>query len=347
MPTIARAIEGLSDERLLATVETLTVHTRQSTADLIEALAELDRRELHLAQGYSSLFSYCTSRLHFSEHEAYARIRAARLAQSFPAVISMIAEGRLTLTAVCLLAPFVTVDNHECVLREASYKTRREVEEQIAALRPLPAVPSVIYRIPGSRELPNALSADAESRVGSSPEGTHDTRTDTSVDLRRRVSPRCCVTPLSADTYKVQVTISREAYEILRRIQDLMRHVVPSGDPAVIIERGLQALLADLERRKTAHTERPHRTAPCNSGTRYVPAHVRREVWDRDGAQCAFVGLAGRCQERGFLEFHHVVPYADGGETSVDNLELRCRSHNVYEAELHAALLEPRDVTDD
>ena len=41
----------------------------------------------------------------------------------------------------------------------------------------------------------------------------------------------------------------------------------------------------------------------------------------------------GRCVETGFLEFHHVVPYADGGEASVNNVELRCRSHNQYEAE--------------
>jgi hypothetical protein len=33
------------------------------------------------------------------------------------------------------------------------------------------------------------------------------------------------------------------------------------------------------------------------------------------------------------LEFHHVVPYADGGEATVRNVQLRCRRHNRYEAE--------------
>jgi hypothetical protein len=36
---------------------------------------------------------------------------------------------------------------------------------------------------------------------------------------------------------------------------------------------------------------------------------------------------------RGFLEYHHVVPFADGGETTVANLELRCRAHNAYETQ--------------
>jgi hypothetical protein len=56
-------------------------------------------------------------------------------------------------------------------------------------------------------------------------------------------------------------------------------------------------------------------------------------VWKRDGGQCAFVGKDGRCTERGFLEFHHVTPYATGGPTTVENLQLRCRAHNAYESE--------------
>jgi hypothetical protein len=45
------------------------------------------------------------------------------------------------------------------------------------------------------------------------------------------------------------------------------------------------------------------------------------------------VGANGRCTEQGFLEFHHVVPYATGGQTRTKNLELRCKAHNAYEAE--------------
>jgi 5-methylcytosine-specific restriction endonuclease McrA len=51
---------------------------------------------------------------------------------------------------------------------------------------------------------------------------------------------------------------------------------------------------------------------------------LKRVVSARDG---------GRCKETGFLEFHHLVPYATGGETSVANMELRCRAHNAYEVD--------------
>jgi hypothetical protein len=45
------------------------------------------------------------------------------------------------------------------------------------------------------------------------------------------------------------------------------------------------------------------------------------------------VGPEGRCGETAFLEFHHLVPYADCGATDASNLQVRCRAHNQHEAE--------------
>jgi hypothetical protein len=33
------------------------------------------------------------------------------------------------------------------------------------------------------------------------------------------------------------------------------------------------------------------------------------------------------------LQYHHRIPFAERGPTTVDNLELRCPAHNAYEAE--------------
>src|SRR5580765_4717236 len=82
----------------------------------------------------------------------------------------------------------------------------------------------------------------------------------------------------------------------------------------------------------------PLAVRPTQKTSRHVPAAVRREVWARDEARCKFEGPAGRCRETGFLEIHHVVPYASGGPTTVENLELRCAAHNRYEAEQHFGL---------
>ena len=144
------------------------------------------------------------------------------------------------------------------------------------------------------------------------------------------------MTPLSPDRYKVQVTIGGETLEKLRLAQDLLRHAVPSGDEAVILDRALTALLADLAQKRFAAAERPRPSSGCMPGSRHIPAEVRRTVWLRDLGRCAFVGATGRrCSERAFLEFHHVQPYALGGEATLANIQLRCRSHNAYEARLY------------
>ncbi len=317
-------LSHLSDEELLAEARVAAGREREATARLIALLAQLDARRLYLGEGCSSLFTYCTQVLHLSEHAAYGRIEAARTARRFPVALDLLTDGSVTLTVVTLLAPHLTPANYCDVLNEARHKTKREVEHIVARLRPQPAVPATVRKLPepppqGTLGLPSGepTAEDDPDPVGAP-----------SPTLRPAI-----VTPLSPERYKVQFTISRVTHDKLRRAQDLLRHSIPSGDPAAIFDRALTLLLVDLEKSRIAAAARPRAARPLAPGSRHVPAAARREVWKRDGGQCAFVGSQERCTERGFLEFHHVEPYAAGGRTVVENLELRCRAHNVYEAE--------------
>jgi HNH endonuclease len=89
-------------------------------------------------------------------------------------------------------------------------------------------------------------------------------------------------------------------------------------------------------------TDRP----PAQSArkSRYRPRHVDRAAWTRDDGQCGFVSKEGRrCTERAFLEFHHIQPFALGGPATVENISLRCRRHNQYEAD---RVFGPRGVSE-
>jgi hypothetical protein len=66
---------------------------------------EVDSRKLYAGQGYASLFTYCVQVLHFSEHAAYLRIEAARVARRCPAILDKLSDGSLHLTAVSLRGP--------------------------------------------------------------------------------------------------------------------------------------------------------------------------------------------------------------------------------------------------
>ena len=135
--------------------------------------------------------------------------------------------------------------------------------------------------------------------------------------------------------YKIQSTADQDTYDKLCQAQALLRHQNPYGLIAPIVNKALTLLIADIERTRLGLVERPRKRArAAGKHSRHIPSRVRRAVWTRDGGQCAFVGASGRCSERGFLEFHHVHPYAKGGSASVANIQLRCRAHNVYEAEV-------------
>jgi 5-methylcytosine-specific restriction endonuclease McrA len=331
-----------SDAELLNEVKRLTANEREVTVRLIAALAELDARRLYLGEGCSSLFTYCTQVLNFSEHAAYLRIEAARAARKWPVVLGLLAEGALHLTAVSLLAPHLTPDNLEPILAAARHKSKREVEEIVAALRPQRAVPASVRKLPAAQAPAPTLAVNQlpQARAG-------DTRT--TVPDNQLPQPACArrknddvVKPLAPERYKVQLTISRETRQMLREAQDLLRHQIPDGDLATIFERALTLLLTELRRTRYGAVNRPRVTSACGT-SRHVPASVKRAVWERDQGQCAFVGAVGRCTERGFLEYHHRVPYADGGATSAANIELRCRAHNAYEAELWFGRCEEED----
>ena len=146
--------------------------------------------------------------------------------------------------------------------------------------------------------------------------------------------PFSIVHSLSPGRYRVTFTANASTYEKLQLAQDLLRHVIPSGDPAQIFERALDVLLEALLKEKYAATDRPRASRGQSDDSRHIPAEIKRAVHLRDRGRCRYVGPDGhRCGERSFVEFHHVRPYAVGGPCTVDNIELRCRAHNVYESD--------------
>jgi hypothetical protein len=275
--TVMNSLRDVSDADLLARVNDAVSRERAATVELIAALMELDRRELYLAQGCSSLYTYCTQVLHLGENAAHLRIKAARAALKFPLILERLQSGALNLTSAALLKPHLTEGNHVAVIDAASRKTKYEVQKLVATLDPGPG---------------------------------------------------------ASDECRIQLTISLDTYGKLRRVQDLLRHRVPNGDVSTIFDKAITLLLHETLKTTAAATRRPRSTALTVTKSRRIPAPVRRAVWNRDGGRCAFVGTLGRCQETAFLQYHHVVTVADGGETSVKNVELRCRAHNVYEAQL-------------
>jgi 5-methylcytosine-specific restriction endonuclease McrA len=274
MQDVMEAFRKLRDEALLVEVRQAVARERTATSVVVAGIAELSARRLYVSLGYHSLTEFCMEDLKLSRKEAQSRVRAAHTIQTFPAARDFLGDGTVTLTNLYLLAPHLTEENHLAMLRAAQFRTKREVQEQVAALYP---------------------------------------------DRPRRVIWRHAV--------------PEELDKKLQLAQELLRHQIPDGDPVKVLDLALSELIERREKQKLGLVRRPQRPRKITPGSRHVPVSIRRQVWDRDGGRCTFVGTEGRCRAIGYLEFHHIVARAYGGPTTVDNIQLRCRTHNQYEAD--------------
>jgi hypothetical protein len=334
---------------LLGRTRELVARGWADCAELLAHLGEVDARGLYREESCDSVFTWCLRELHFSEGAAYRRIQAARTARKFPALFTAVAQGRLHLTAILLLAPYLTSGNVAELVAEATHKSRLEIEGLIARrfprpdvateIRPLASAPTRTQlapaRVAERAPEPGGASADVEPPEMHKPSSCQLAPARVALSDAAPatvpvvpVAPPTRVKPLAPERYELRTTLDQEAHDLLREAQDLLSHTIPGRDAADVLKRVLLDWVQAQRRRKFAQTDRPR--APRGGGDgRYVPAAVKREVMKRDGGRCTFVGTNGRrCESRTRLEFDHVTPVARGGRTCADNLRLRCRAHN-------------------
>jgi hypothetical protein len=380
-------LKGLSDDELLRRLTDLLRQSRRCEADLVAHIAEVDARRLYGRQSASSMFVYCTERLHLSEAEAYLRIAAARASRRHPVLLAMLADGRLHLSGIERLAPHLVEKDCERLLRRAVHKTKRQIEELVAEVARRPAAAATMRRLPASRGTTVAgdLVAGSELRVagvteataarheagvshpGPCPTGAVQSHEELRLNgaARSRVGPgpdqvtatagelrldgvstahehsglrRAVVEPVGPARFRVRFDASAELRDKLERLQALMRSSVPDGDLAKIIDAAVTEKLERLEARRFAKTKMARKTLAATDTrprSRYIPAAVRRAVYERDGGRCTYRDRYGRrCAKRHDLEFHHDgTPFGKNGDHSLENIRLMCKTHNALRAE--------------
>ena len=214
-------LSQLTDDTLLAETARAADTERRATAELLTLLTEVERRSLHLSLGHSSMFAFCTRVLRLSEQAAFRRITAARAARRFPAILTRLADGALSLTSVGLLAPHLTDETVEMMPEAASHKSTRDVERFIAAWDPQPAVPTVLRALPTTTSKAGASSAmlvfaDSAASSGEIQRGPEEAPV---VQRPRQSSPppRATLAPIAPQRYLLKLTISQDTQDKLQR----------------------------------------------------------------------------------------------------------------------------------
>ena len=165
-------LEKATAEQLDRSAQAISVKEKKNTALLIAHIAEIAKRNYHLELGYKSIFEYCLKRLNLSEGSVYRRTQVAGVCRRFPQLLEALRAGRLNLTAASLIAPHLTEENAEDLIRRAAGKTKRELEEVLASVAPKkPFSPSVRKRpLPNAKPLKEALRSKVSSECKSSEE---------------------------------------------------------------------------------------------------------------------------------------------------------------------------------
>ena len=257
---------------------------------------------------------------------------------------------------VIIAQSFPKPDLPSSVRRVPVKRTQKEEPEQVLnpTDRVVTLVPNQITENVGA----TACSPRPESSTPGTPHDTskpnepHTPSVPTSPPSAKPGTAR----PLAAERYAIRFTASKELLDKVERVRDLISHKTPHADIGEVIDQALEVYVAHLEKKRFAVENRKIRKSeavqeeaplspetnaetnrddkPSRTRTRHVPNHIKRVVYERDGGCCSYVGPDGRkCLATRNLEFDHIEPYATGGASTVDNLRLRCRIHNIMTAE--------------
>jgi hypothetical protein len=129
-------LEKLSDSRLSKRLKMLRQKERATTIDILLHLIEVERRKMHLAEGYSSMFDYCRRGLGYSESASNRRVKTVRCIRDFPEVYELLLEGKVNLSTISRVARILTDENKAALLFQIQRKSQNEVEAIVSSYHP-------------------------------------------------------------------------------------------------------------------------------------------------------------------------------------------------------------------
>ncbi len=337
---MAQTPSSLDARTLARRLGELAGDERQVQVDFLLHLDEFDRRRAYLELGFGSLWDYCLQALHLREGAAGRRINAMRVLRRFPRLADALRDGRLCLSTLSLLGQVLTPENAEALVARAAFGTMAEVDHLVASLKPRQAPREGIRKLPEVNATREALPPDSptpsqeEVMAAASPMSAPVKPPPLLLEGPR---PRTVeMRAVSETQWSLRATIDQSFKDDLETLSMLLSHTVRRGDVAAVLHEAIRCGIEKHGKRKGA--VRPKRTvAPKASPPKdpfAIPAEVRRQVWERDGGRCAWVGPDGRrCNCRWQLEVDHVRPPSLGGTSTLKDLRLACKSHNLFHAE--------------
>ena len=338
-----KELELRSSEDLDSSAVTIASDEKQNVARLIAHIAEIGKRKYYLKLGYTSLFEYCVSRLNLGEGTVHRRTQVAKICRAVPQILEALHAGRLHLTGACLIAPHLTAENVESLIRAAEGKTKRAIEEILITLAPKKEFNPSIRKQPSSKPAMRDQEVNEEpSNVPAPEEPKLEDKTPSPAGGQRSHD---LLQPATEERYNFRFSAGNEFTDRFKRAAEVLNINSPHCHIEEVFDAALEALLEkkdpkrkqERRRKREAQKTPPGEEKPTENESasptvsRYIPSEVRERVLDKAGQQCDYHGPDGvRCSSRTGLEVDHTLPFAVYQRNDEDTLRALCPAHNRF-----------------
>jgi hypothetical protein len=286
-------------------------HTERKITHLVLChINEVETRRLYLQLGFDSIYQYLTQELGYSEDAAYDRMRAARLLRHNPQIADKLECGALKLSQLV--------------------KVAQSLKQEKKSGKPV------------SQKITESLLEKIEHKSG------FETQKILACELNQTPKTTQRITPQKDESVRLEHTLSKEQYTVLKKAQSLISHSVPENDLTEVIIFLAKTFIQKIEGkvtssqlptqgfRKDPFIESSQRKAKPSNGTKrkYISVKLRREVFNKANYRCEYINPASgqKCQSRHQLQLDHIQPLSCGGKDEIINYRVLCGVHNRHEA---------------
>jgi len=308
-------------------------------ARVCELISIVDRRQSWMADGARSLTDWVAARLRIRHGSAAQLVGVARRLVDLPKLAGRFSTGELTLDQVDAISRIATSENEEALIDKFAGLTNPALDRLIRRRRGISA--DAAQDVWQRRKLIRQWNLDeSELKFHGRLPGDQGRIFDEAIDSRvDEMAPN----PESGVFDPLET-----------RSADALTELAATGGgsqgtpPHVTVFTDTDALTTD----DGGHAELDN-TAPISNNTaqrlacdaviepvlrssgevigvgrrsRKVPGWLRRLVHQRDGGQCRYPG----CRNARWLQVHHIMAWALGGPTNLDNLIPLCGFHHRW-----------------
>lgn len=301
----------MTDTAIHEALKNKSLHERELLADIIEHIAEVDRRKLFFQFSCRNLFEYLTRELKYSAGSARRRIDAARLLSEVPELKSDLQSGQLNLTQVSVVA-----QSFKSVRQKMGHSRQQIVEQKRSILATVKDKTIAETQVLTAKQLGIQPLAYEKKR-------------------------------LQADkSMRIEMTLTEEQVTLLEKAKELISHAKPGATVADVFEVALRELILRkdpaavkrvVKRNSTSTVEvdtaEPTKPVAPNSkvspaSRKAIPAHIKRKIFQKDRCcQWSENGSAAICGSKFQLQIDHMKSVWAGGTNGTENLRLLCSHH--------------------